>query len=193
MSQMIIGNEKNTVSLLPYSCCSDYLLWVNKASQAQWWETKPYYMFTDSMGQDLHEVQHRWIVSVLWCLGPHLGTILWLLGLPETDGGWNHLEFFYSVWHLGWDDLKSGLSWGCQPEHFHVALHVVWLSQPGTWVLEHSEIVGSEYCRDLQRSCKISFNLDLEVTSITSLYSISYKRVLMAHPSSKGEKLDPTS
>lgn len=102
-------------------------------------------------------------------------------------------SFLYSVWHLGWDDLKSGLCWGCQPEHLDVALHVVWLFTAWYWVLQHPEIVGSEYCTELHRSCKISFNLELEVTSITSLYSVGYKRVFKAHPGSKGEKLDPTS
>ena len=42
-------------------------------------------------------------------------------------------SFLYSVWHLDWDGLKPGLSWGCQPEYIHVALHVVWL--PTAWYL----------------------------------------------------------
>lgn len=69
-------------------------------------------------------------------------TVSWMVSLFSTmNGAFRCLgtgfvqRLLHScVWHLGWDDLKAGLIWKCQPKHAHMAFpHGLGFSQHSSW------------------------------------------------------------
>jgi hypothetical protein len=105
------------------------------------------------MGQEFRQDTAGGLVSVPWCLEPQLG---WHeeLRVMQTAGGWNHLEAPHPhVWCLGWDHSRAGLSWGCQPDMWH--LYVAWASHSMSWFMK---TLPKRMLQDSQGGCCITFS-----------------------------------
>lgn len=73
------------------------------------------------MSQEFGQGAAGWLASAPQCLGSQLGRCEWPR-VTQKAGGWNHLEASsLACLAPGLDHSKAGLSWGCQPEPWHMA------------------------------------------------------------------------